>query len=112
MTSGSRGNAGWGAVPFDVDAPAERASPKAVVALVLAVAAWTPTVPFLGAVAALVLVRLARRDIVASGGRLSGLGLCRAAVVIAVVHLVALALFAVFLVLLLLGVFSGLALSR
>ena len=37
--------------------------------------AWTPTVPFIGAIAALVLARMSRRDIAASGGRLTGLSL-------------------------------------
>jgi hypothetical protein len=61
---------------------------KAIIALVLAVLAYTPTVPFLGAIAALVLARMARRDILASGGRLTGLSLCTWAVVLAWVHLV------------------------
>jgi hypothetical protein len=66
-------------------------STKALVALVLAVIAWTPVVPFIGAVAALFLAPSARREIQASGGRLTGLGLCRAAEVIAWVHLAFLA---------------------
>ena len=61
---------------------------KAMVALGLAIAAYTPTIPFLGAIAALVLARMARRDILASGGRLTGLSLCTWAVALAWVHLV------------------------
>lgn len=60
---------------------------KAVVALVLAVLAYTPTVPFIGAVAALFVARAARRDILASGGALTGLSLCTWAVVLSWVHL-------------------------
>jgi hypothetical protein len=65
------------------------------VAIVLAVLAWTPTVPFIGAIAALVLARMARRDIEASGGRLTGLPLCTWATVLSWVHLAVLALVAV-----------------
>ena len=68
---------------------------KAVVALVLAVLAYTPAVPFIGAIAALVVARMARRDIEASGGRLVGLGLCTWAVVLSWVHLVLVTLAAV-----------------
>lgn len=60
---------------------------KAVVALVLAVLAYTPTVPFIGAVAALFVARAARRDILASGGALTGLSLCTWAVVLSWLHL-------------------------
>jgi hypothetical protein len=65
---------------------------KAMVALGLAIAAYTPTIPFVGAIAALVLARMARRDIRASGGRLTGLSLCTWAVVLSSVHLVLVAL--------------------
>lgn len=88
--------AGWGPPPPTYGGPPQTDT-KAVIALVLAVAAWTPTVPFLGAIGALILSRMARRDIEASGGARTGLGLCRAANVIAVVHLVVLALAAVIL---------------
>ena len=71
-----------------------RTEPKAIVAIVLAVLAWTPTVPFIGAIAALVLARMARRDIRASGGRLTGLSLCRWATVMSWVHLVVVVLVA------------------
>ena len=60
---------------------------KAMVALGLAIAAYTPTIPFIGAIAALVLARMARNDILASGGRLTGLSLCTWAVALAWVHL-------------------------
>lgn len=64
---------------------------KAIVALVLAITAY-PLVPFLGAIAALVLVHYARRDILRSGGAKTGLGLCRAASILAILHLVFVAL--------------------
>jgi hypothetical protein len=72
---------------------------KAAIALGLAIAAYTPTIPFIGALAALVLSRMARRDILDSGGALTGLSLCTWATVLSVVHLV----FCVLVVLLLLG---------
>jgi hypothetical protein len=86
--------------------PAGRTSlePKAWIALLCAVLAWTPTIPFLGAIAALFLARSARRDILASGGRLTGLSLCTWAVVMSWVHLVFVALlFLLLLVLLAVG---------
>ena len=84
--------------------PAET-EPKAVVALVLAVLANTPLVPFVGAIAALVLARLAKRDIDRSGGAKTGRGLATAATVLAIIHLVFVALlFVGVLVLLALGV--------
>lgn len=86
---------GYGPPPSPYGAQDTKTETKAILAIVLAVAAWTPTVPFVGALAALVLARLARRDILASGGRLTGLSLCTWAVVISWVHLVALALLAV-----------------
>ena len=61
---------------------------KAMIALGLAIAAYTPAIPFIGAIAALVLARMARRDILASGGRLTGLSLCTWAVVLSWIHLV------------------------
>jgi hypothetical protein len=83
-----------------------RTEPKAVIALVLAVAAYTPTVPFLGAIAALVLARMARRDIDASGGALTGRGMVTAARVLAWVHLLFVVLLVLFIVLALAGVFT------
>lgn len=83
-----------------------RTEPKAVVALVLAVAAYTPTVPFLGAIAALVLARMARRDIDASGGALTGSGMVTAARVLAWVHLLFVALLVVLVVLAFAGLFT------
>jgi hypothetical protein len=61
--------------------------PKAWIALLCAVLAYTPTIPFLGAIAALILARSARRDILASAGRLTGLSLCTWATVLSWVHL-------------------------
>ena len=75
--------------------------PKAWIALLCAVLAYTPTVPFLGAIAALILARSARRDILASGGRLTGLSLCTWAVVLSWVHLVFVALLVLLVVVLL-----------
>jgi len=74
--------------------------PKAWIALLCAVLAYTPTIPFLGAIAALVLARSARRDILASGGRLTGLSLCTWASVLAWVHLAFVALAVVLVVVL------------
>ena len=78
--------------------PAPVHETKAMIALGLAIAAYTPTIPFIGALAAIVLARMARRDILASGGRLKGLDLCTWATVLSVIHLVLVGLF--FLVLL------------
>ena len=89
--------AGYG-TPSPYGAQETRTETKAIIAIALAVAAWTPTVPFVGAIATLVLARMARRDILASGGRLTGLPLCTWAVVISWVHLVAVALLALVLV--------------
>ena len=89
-----------------------RTEPKAVVAIVLAVLAWTPTVPFVGAIAALVLARMARRDILAGGGRLTGLSLCTWAAVLSWVHLAVVAgLVVLVLLLLVLGVALPFAVS-
>lgn len=81
-------------------------SGKAVLALVLAVLAWTPVVPFLGAIGALVLASMARRDIAASGGRVGGQGLVTAARVLSWVHLSFVAALFLVLLLALLGVFT------
>ena len=70
----------------------QQTSTKAVVALVLALLTWTPALPLVGAVVALVVAHLARREIVESGGRLTGLGLVTATKVLAWSHLVLLAL--------------------
>lgn len=95
---------GWGPPPAPY-AGAPKTDTKAIVALVLAIAAYTPTVPFVGAIAALLVARSARRDIRASGGARTGLGLCTAATVLAWLHLAFLALAAVVVVaLLVLGV--------
>lgn len=84
--------------------PPQETSTKAVVALVLAIAAYT-FVPFLAAIAAVVLARSAKREIRASGGRLGGEGLATAAFWIATVHLVFVAV--LFVVLFLLAVVFG-----
>jgi hypothetical protein len=64
-------------------------------------------VPFIGAIAALFLARSARRDILASGGRLTGLSLCTWATVLSWVHLAFVALIALVVVVF---VVAGLAL--
>lgn len=95
---------GHGAPQGPYTGPTET-EPKAVVALVLAVLANTPLVPFIGAIGALVLARWAKRDIDRSGGAKTGRGLATAATVLAVIHLVFVALlFVGVLVLLALGV--------
>ena len=55
-----------------------RTEPKAIVALICAIASWL-TIPVIPAVAALMLGSSARRDIAASGGWLTGDGLVTAA---------------------------------
>ncbi len=86
--------------------PEVRTEPRAVIALVLALAAWTPVVPFVGAVAALVLAGSARRRILGSSGGLTGLGLVTAARALSWLHLVfVLLLFLLFLATLL-GLFT------
>ena len=87
MSSGQAPSYGYG-----YGAPAPETETKAVVAVVLAVLAWTPTVPFIGAIAALFVARAASRDIEASGGALTGLSMCTWAVVLSWVHLAFLAL--------------------
>jgi len=87
MSSGQAPSYGYG-----YGAPAPETETKAVVAVVLAVLAWTPTVPFIGAIAALFVARAARRDIEAGGGALTGLSMCTWAVVLSWVHLAFLAL--------------------
>ena len=79
---GAPGAGGW--------QPAPQTETKAMIALGLAIAAYTPTIPFIGAIAAIVLARLARRDILASNGTKTGLGLCTWATVLSVLHLIAL----------------------
>ena len=74
--------------PYDDWSGAPKTEVKAMIALGLAIAAYTPTIPFIGAIAALVLAHLARKDIEASGGRLTGLSLCTWAVVLSWIHLV------------------------
>lgn len=91
----------YGQAPsYGYGAPAPKTDTKAIVALVLAVLAWTPTVPFLGAIAALFVARSSRRDIDASAGALTGRSLCTWAVVLSWVHLALIAVVAVFFLLL------------
>jgi hypothetical protein len=93
--TGPRAGSPWGPPPRAGYPPAPpgswsgapRTETKAMIALGLAIAAYTPTIPFVGAIAALVLARMARRDIAASGGRLTGLSLCTWAVVLSWLHL-------------------------
>jgi hypothetical protein len=59
---------------------------KAIVALVLAVASFV-TVPVVLAIVALFLARSSEREIAASGGRLTGEGLAKAARITAWIHL-------------------------
>jgi hypothetical protein len=102
------GSAGYGPAPAPYGAQESRTETKAIAAIVLAVLAWTPTVPFLGAIAALVLAHMARRDIDASGGRLTGRSLCTWATVLSWIHL---AFVAVLLVLVLLVFVLGIGFS-
>jgi hypothetical protein len=76
------GPGGWAPAPV----PAQTDT-RAVVALVLAVLSFV-LVPFVPAVVALVLARRSQRDIAASGGRLVGDGLARAARIVAWVNIV------------------------
>lgn len=86
-------NPGYGPVPqpgqpvapYRGPGPRETES-KAVVALVCAIASWV-ALPLFPAIAALVVGSSARRDIDASGGRLTGEGLVTAARVIAWINL-------------------------
>lgn len=83
--------------------PPAQTDTKAVIALVLAIVAYTG-VPFIAAIVALFLARSARQDILASGGTRTGLGLCTAATVISWIHLALVALlFVGFLLLLAVG---------
>lgn len=91
----------YGQAPaYGYGAPAPKTDTKAIVALVLAVLAWTPTVPFIGAIAALFVARSSRRDIDASGGALTGRSLCTWAVVLSWVHLAFIAVVVLFFLLL------------
>ena len=81
------GQPGWGP---PAGGP-QQTETKAVVALVLAVSAYT-FVPFVAAIAAIVVSGMAKREIDASGGRLGGRGMAVAAFWLSVVHLVFVAL--------------------
>lgn len=77
----------WGPAPGDeAFGPPGQSEAKAVVALVLSVVSFV-VCPLLPAVAALVLASLARRDIEASGGRLTGLGLVKAAQILSWINI-------------------------
>ena len=104
---------GWGPPPQPGQLPqqgqwqgGQQTEVKAMIALGLAIAAYTPTIPFIGAIAAIVLARMARRDILASGGRLTGLSLCTWATVLSWIHLALIALVFLFVVLVFLLPFS------
>lgn len=92
--------------PADVRPADVRTEPRAVVAVVLALAAWTPVVPFLGAVVALFLAGGAERRIRSSRGALTGLGLVTAARVLSWLHLVVVLALFLLLALALLGLFT------
>jgi hypothetical protein len=77
--SAGHGPAGWAGGPQQTEA-------KAIVALVLAIGSFV-VLPFLPAVAALFVGSAARRDIAASGGRLTGGSLVTAAKVISWVNI-------------------------
>ena len=91
------GSPGYGSPPGGGWSGAPQTETKAMIALGLAIAAYTPTIPFIGAIAAIVLARMARRDILASGGAKTGLSLCSWAIGLSVVHLVLVTLFFLFL---------------
>ncbi|MCW2613454.1 MAG: putative rane protein [Frankiales bacterium] len=76
---------GWGPPVQPYGAPPQTET-KAVVALVLAIGSFV-VLPVVAAVAALVVASGARRDIDASGGRLTGAGLVTAARVISWINL-------------------------
>lgn len=85
---------------------APQTNTKAVIALGLSIAAYTPVIPFIGAVVALFLSRSARREIRASGGAQTGEGLCRWATGLAIAHLIFVALLVVAVAALLIVPFS------
>lgn len=80
---------GWGppAAPGAGAYVAPRTDGTAVAALVLSIVSWV-LCPIVAAVVALVLAHVAGNKIDASGGRLSGTGLVRAAQIIAWIHIV------------------------
>lgn len=87
---------GWQGGPTGWAPP--KTNTKAIVALCLAISAYLPIVPFIGAVVALFVAGPAKREILASGGRESGLGLVTAARVLSIVHLVFVALLVAFVI--------------
>lgn len=98
----SQDQLGWGAPQQQWSGGQPQTETKAVIALVLAIAAYT-FVPFIAAIAAIVLARMAKRDIEASGGRLTGAGMATWAFWLGVVHLVFVVLFFLAIVLLAVG---------
>ena len=100
------GAPGWGPPPgyAGYGYPPQQTDGKAITALVLAIASWVlcPVVP---AIIALVLASGSQRDIEASGGRLGGDGLNKAAKIISWINL-GLALLAVLVVVLGFGLFA------
>lgn len=95
---------GYGPASSEWSGP-RQTDPKAVVALVLALASFV-VLPFLPAVVALFVAGAARRDIDAAAGRLTGSGLVTAAKVISWVNIV-LCVGGVVLAVLLLGALVG-----
>jgi hypothetical protein len=93
----------WGVPQGSGPGGAPRTDTRAAVALVLAIVSFV-LLPLVPAVVALVLAARSRRDIAASGGRLTGEGLAQAARVLAWINLV-LCVLAVVAVVVLFGLF-------
>jgi hypothetical protein len=93
--------------PWQSGAPAgqTRNEPKAIVALVCAIASWL-TIPVIPAIAALMVGSAARRDIAASGGWLTGGGMVTAAKWIAWANIIV-SILGVVLALLAFGLFAA-----
>ncbi|HWG92984.1 MAG TPA: DUF4190 domain-containing protein [Mycobacteriales bacterium] len=87
VAGGSATGAPTGAPTESVQTGPAQTDTRAVVALVLAVLSFV-LLPFVPAVVALVLAGRSRRDIAASGGRLTGAGLAQAARIVAWVNVV------------------------
>ncbi|HEX2737829.1 MAG TPA: DUF4190 domain-containing protein [Acidimicrobiia bacterium] len=86
--------------PYGYGAP--QTEGLAVGALVLSIVSWV-ICPLIPAIVALVLASQAKAKIEASGGRLTGLGLCTAARIIAWIHIGLVALFILIIVLVAIG---------
>ena len=77
----------WGPSPYGQDSGRpQETSPKAIVALVLAIGSFV-VFPLVPAIVALVLCASARRDIDASGGRVTGDGLLTASKIISWINI-------------------------